>query len=531
MELNSLDKVVLPNSSTKKKLQLVNGQLSLVSFDGKIVPIGESKSIQTTIENKLDLNSLLIKHFDDRFNSLLPIVDSKATKDELVTVFEELSKTIKDDLTVLKDYTETLNSETKSSLNEKIDSNKSEIDLEIVELYQLNTSLSDDLTSMIDNLKLSNENDLTNVKLALSVEVQRLSDSLNNYKIYAEETFAKKSEIPFVPSLIEGKNIRLTENNEGNIVIDAIVPQFISSGGGISKTTVQEMIDGSSGNYVSKSGDTMTGSLVMSNASIDLDSSYTALYKEGRLFYDTATKTLAYYNEVNGITVNLGQEHLIRVKNNSGSIISNGSVCYINGSLGDNITCALAKADSPITSKSTIGICTNDIAINDFGYITRLGVVHGLDTHDFTAGDVLYLSPTVAGGLTNVEPIAPYRNVRVGYVSKKSSGDGHILVDVHIGQSLSELNDVSTVGISGSDVLVYSSITNTFTPKPIINGVNKSLSYDISSGKLSSLTSSLGNKIFTYNIDGQLTSISGSGLFKNKTFVYSSGKLIDIIVS
>jgi hypothetical protein len=86
MEFNSLDKVVLPDTSTKKKLQIVNGVLSLINYDGSITPVGGSKTINTTIENKLDLNSTLIKLFDDRFNSLLPLIDSKATKEELVTV-------------------------------------------------------------------------------------------------------------------------------------------------------------------------------------------------------------------------------------------------------------------------------------------------------------------------------------------------------------------------------------------------------------------------------------------------------------
>lgn len=152
-------------------------------------------------------------------------------------------------------------------------------------------------------------------------------------------------------------------------------------------------------------------------------------YAEKRVFYDNSAKSLAYYNEVNGITVNLGQESLIRVFNNTGATILNGKAVYINGSDATSglATVALAKSDADATAE-TIGICTNDIATGTIGYITTIGVVHDIDTSAFVAGSPLYISPSTAGALTTAAPTAPNIKVRVGYVAKSNATTGSIMV-------------------------------------------------------------------------------------------------------
>ena len=55
-------------------------------------------------------------------------------------------------------------------------------------------------------------------------------------------------------------------------------------------------------------------------------------HSEGRLFYDNTQKSLAYYNEDSEMTLQIGQETVVRVYNKSGATINNASVVRITGS-------------------------------------------------------------------------------------------------------------------------------------------------------------------------------------------------------
>lgn len=168
-------------------------------------------------------------------------------------------------------------------------------------------------------------------------------------------------------------------------------------------------------------------------------------WKEGRLFYDMDEKALSYYNEVNGVTVNLGQENYIRVTNKTGSTILNGTPVYINGAQGFRPTIALAKADALATSESMIGVVTNDIANNGTGYATTLGLVHDLNTNAYAEGDVLYLSAATAGAFTTTRPTDANYVVRVAIVTKQHLTQGHILVmPEHLGRAVTPITEGGT---------------------------------------------------------------------------------------
>jgi len=177
-------------------------------------------------------------------------------------------------------------------------------------------------------------------------------------------------------------------------------------------------------------------------------------HAEGRVFYDYVEKSLAYYNEASDLTVNVGQEELIRVYNATLSSFTDGQVIYISGADGGFPTIALARSDASATSKSTLGLVTHVIAPSTYGYVTTSGVVHDLNTnvdsegHTLATGDTLYLSATIAGGYTNIPPVQPNYDITVGYVTFKSATVGNIYV--HIDKqpwygSLQLLNSASSV--------------------------------------------------------------------------------------
>jgi len=106
-------------------------------------------------------------------------------------------------------------------------------------------------------------------------------------------------------------------------------------------------------------------------------------YAEGHLFYDATWKTLSAQIG-RDVTLQIGQEDLRRVYNNTGVTLYDGQAVYAtgvyNGGTNDVVTVALAKADSSVTAFS-IGCLTQDIANGEYGFVTVRGHVNGLDTN------------------------------------------------------------------------------------------------------------------------------------------------------
>ncbi len=151
-------------------------------------------------------------------------------------------------------------------------------------------------------------------------------------------------------------------------------------------------------------------------------------YSEGRVWYDSTEKALAFYNDSSSIAVHVGQDLIVKVINNTGSTIANGSPVYItstsSGQTYPNI--ALAKADVAATS-AIIGLTNGAIASGAFGYVTSQGIIDNVNTGSFTVGQVLYLSPYSAGQLMNTLPPTGI-TVQVGVVTFVNSSTGHIYV-------------------------------------------------------------------------------------------------------
>ena len=148
---------------------------------------------------------------------------------------------------------------------------------------------------------------------------------------------------------------------------------------------------------------------------------------EGRVFYDTDAHTLNYYNDNSQMSVNIGQEQIVRVRNTTGSTITDGSVVYVSGATGQTPLITLAIATSSATS-DIIGVTTTTMLNNEFGYVTVNGVVNGLNTVAFADGEAVYVSATVAGEYSTVSPDYPNYSVQVGIVLHSHATLGKLLV-------------------------------------------------------------------------------------------------------
>jgi len=161
---------------------------------------------------------------------------------------------------------------------------------------------------------------------------------------------------------------------------------------------------------------------------LDFTNTVNPSYSEGRVFYDNNEKTLAVYNCASDVIHQLGQEHLIRVKNETGIPIINGQVVRLIGATTNGYYFPLiapAQADTLDNSINILGVATETIADGDFGFVTAKGKVHGLNTLGFNVGDKLYLSSTVSGGWDTPIPNIIFV---VGYVLNVSETEGAILV-------------------------------------------------------------------------------------------------------
>ena len=164
------------------------------------------------------------------------------------------------------------------------------------------------------------------------------------------------------------------------------------------------------------------------------------------------------------VVLQVGQEMQFYAKNTSGGAIDNGSPVMFTGTVGASgkLTFSKAVADGSITSLYMMGVATEDIPNNGFGYITSFGKVRGFNTsgapysETWADGDIIYFSPTVAGGWTNVLPAAPNLDLPVAVVlTAATGGSGSIFVRMNTGQYLTSLHDVHALSPSDGQILAY----------------------------------------------------------------------------
>ena len=171
----------------------------------------------------------------------------------------------------------------------------------------------------------------------------------------------------------------------------------------------------------------------------------------------------------------------------------------VSGAQGQRLAVELAQANNDNNSADTIGIVCETIATNQEGFIQTVGQLESINTtgslqgETWADGDVLYLSPTTAGALTNIKPTgATGHIVVIGYVEYAHANNGKIYVKIMNGWELDELHNVYITSPANNNVLTYESSTSLwknktvetalgFTPVPTtrtltINGTTQDLS-------------------------------------------------------
>lgn len=258
------------------------------------------------------------------------------------------------------------------------------------------------------------------------------------------------------------------------------------------------LVRDSSGNVKTISYPSLTGFVPYTGATQDVDLGEYEL-KAGQIELDqsptgTSGTAIMRWNDTDGtvdlglkggnVTLQVGQENVVRVVNKTGGNLleSNYQVVRVRlvsegGAAGQRLAVVLAQANNDTNSATTLGIVTENINTNQEGFITVFGSVREINTtgslqgETWVDGDILYLSPTTPGQLTNVKPSAPQHLVTVGYVEYAHAIHGKIFVKVDNGYELDELHNVAITSPTNNNVLTYNSSTDVWENKTVVQAL------------------------------------------------------------
>jgi hypothetical protein len=207
-----------------------------------------------------------------------------------------------------------------------------------------------------------------------------------------------------------------------------------------------------------------------------------------------------------GLINRLGQQLVVKARNTSGSTITKGSVVKVVGVSGGFVGINLAQANNVANSETAFGIVAEDIADSSNGFVAINGIIHGLNTNAFTEGDILYLSTTSAGAITNVKPASPNYIVIIGYCAKKSAVDGHILL--HLENDTRQAVEIQLAASDETTALTTGTAKMTFRMPHAMT---------LTSVRASLTTAQASGSIFTVDINQSGTSVLGTKLTIDNT--------------
>lgn len=180
----------------------------------------------------------------------------------------------------------------------------------------------------------------------------------------------------------------------------------------------------------------------------------------GEIVWDDGEEVPAFVS--NGTVVRLSLELLAQCRNETGALIPKGTAVCIVGAAANRISIAPSDRTQPGSACRTLGVTLGDIPNNNFGKVSTFGLVRGLDTSGFNAGDELLVGAT-PGSLTTIEPEAPARRLIVGYVVTSNANVGQLFVTLRRGVRMSEIDDAQKLGeYQDGEVYAYNAANDRF---------------------------------------------------------------------
>jgi hypothetical protein len=277
---------------------------------------------------------------------------------------------------------------------------------------------------------------------------------------------------PNASETIGGTSTHVLSENYSSVIIVSNGTNWLLSAigyksiGNVSNNTISTdnalaRFDGVSGKIIQNSNAILSdnGTLDISNIIADyfrIDTTATQpAIVEGTLAWDSGNGTAELGLAGGNVSLKIGEQQYTRVYNDTLQTMTKGQVVYITGAQGNRVAVKLARANSELTSKDTIGLVAESIPAGAEGWVINAGSLEKLNTNNFTAGDTIYLSPTTAGAFTSTKPVAPDHSVILGFVQRVSTTVGSIYIKVDNGYELDELHNVLIANPINGDLLQF----------------------------------------------------------------------------
>ena len=284
--------------------------------------------------------------------------------------------------------------------------------------------------------------------------------------------------------LAEGTNLYYTDARSRAAISENITGLEYSSASGIFSLAsgyvipTQASLDAKVP-YTGATGNVTLGEYQLTAGQVTFDQTPTGTAGVGVLRWNNTDGTLDLGLKGGAVTLQIGQEQVKRVVNGAGVNLTEAAypVVRVSGAQGQRLQVVLAQANNDQNSATTLGIVTENINNNQEGFITTSGEVRDINTtgslqgETWADGDVLYLSPTTAGRITNIKPVAPNHMVIVGYVEYAHQNNGKIFVKVDNGYELDELHNVKITSPLNNQALVFDSTDSVWKNESIASAI------------------------------------------------------------
>lgn len=233
---------------------------------------------------------------------------------------------------------------------------------------------------------------------------------------------------------------------------------------------------------------------------VDFNLTVPHIDKTGRMVWNTTDQTLDLGMDY-GITQQIGQETYARVGNTTGSTIPSGTVVGFAGATTNALLVSPYLANGSTPTLYILGIMAHALPDSgEKGYCTTWGFVRNINTSAFNPGDILYASPSVAGGLTKIKPTAPNNVIPIAACVTSNATTGVIFVRPTIEQQKYYGEFTKTTDAAPSST--NTAYTLVFDNTEVANG--------ISLGSPASRVVVTSSGLYQFNATVQITSASSS---------------------
>ena len=254
-----------------------------------------------------------------------------------------------------------------------------------------------------------------------------------------------------------GKGDKGNPGDVGNGVIDIVFLSTTATNGlaaqsGATDTYQILFTNGTSTTFPVFNGITMDGPSIKTLYELEVNKSLTSVetlsFKNGGVMSWNSVEYTADLQLNPYTSLQIGQETVVRVRNDSASVIENGDVVMAVGTTGVNGRIKVAKF-SGLSEDAirVIGIATHQITIGNSGFCTHFGKVRDINASGVNNGEVwedgAVLYATVNGKLSNIKPTNGVE-IPIAFVIDNSTTTGTIFVRVNgINQSTASIGTVS----------------------------------------------------------------------------------------